>query len=103
MSRPFRPDEVIATDVLVVGAGIAGLSAALGATGRRVLLVSKGGFAHDGSSVHAQGGVAVALGEGDDPEAHARDTIAAGAGLCDEVVVRRVTAEGPRRIRELLS
>lgn len=102
MSRPFRPDEVVTTDVLIIGGGVAGLSVALAANGRRVLLVTKKRFAGDGSSVYAQGGVAAALGPGDDPAAHARDTLAAGAGLCDPEVVRRVTAEGPRRVRELL-
>jgi L-aspartate oxidase len=98
----FRPDELRTADVVVLGAGVAGLSAALHARGRDVVLVTKNAYAEGGSSVHAQGGVAAALAEDDSPEQHAVDTIAAGAGLCDPEVVRRVTADGPARIGELL-
>jgi L-aspartate oxidase len=98
----FSPDEVRTAEVLVVGGGIAGLSAAVHARGREVLLVGKTPLASGGSSVYAQGGVAAALDLEDSPARHAEDTLAAGAGLCDDEIVRRVTAEGPRRIGELL-
>jgi L-aspartate oxidase len=88
--------------VLIVGGGVAGLSAAVHARGREVVMVGKTAFAAGGSSLLAQGGVAAALAGDDSPAQHAQDTIAAGAGLCDAEVVRKVTADGPRRIGELL-
>ncbi len=97
------PDRVRATDVVVVGAGVAGLAAALHADGLEVALLAKGEFARSGSSVHAQGGVAVALGADDSPDRHAGDTLRAGGGLTDPAVVRSVTAEGPARVRELVA
>ena len=90
------------SDVLIVGSGVAGLAAALNAAGRSVTILSKTGYAGGGSSPYAQGGVAVAMGADDSPSQHAQDTIAAGWGLCDPEVVRLVTEEGPRRIRELI-
>jgi L-aspartate oxidase len=91
------------SDVVVVGGGVAGLAAALAARGRRVTLLAKAPVATCSASSLAQGGVAVALGIDDSPERHAADTLAAGAGLCDLAVVAAITAEGPRRIRELLA
>ena len=80
-------------DVLVVGSGIAGLSAALELAGRRrVAVVSKEGGG-GGSTLLAQGGIAAALGSGDSAEAHAIDTVRAAAGLGDPVVARSVTDE----------
>ena len=98
----FRPDELRTAEIVVLGAGVAGLSAALHARGRDVVVVTKSAFGEGGSSVHAQGGVAAALGSDDSPELHAEDTITAGAGLCDPEVVQRVTEDGPARIGELL-
>ena len=89
-------------DIVVVGAGTAGLSAALHAQGRSVLLLSKTAFGAGGSSPLAQGGVAAALGFEDAPRDHAHDTLDAGAGLCHRDVVEDITAEGPRRIAALL-
>ena len=54
-----------------------------------------------GSTRWAQGGVAAALGPGDDPEQHLRDTLVAGVGICDEDAVRVLVTEGPARVREL--
>ena len=96
-------DELRSAEVLVLGGGAAGLMAALHARGREVVLVTKSRFGEGGASVLAQGGVAAALGGDDSPARHAEDTVAAGAGLCDLEVVRRVTADGPRRINELLA
>jgi len=80
-------------DVLVVGGGLAAMSAALEATaaGAEVLLVAAGG----GSSELAQGGIAAAVAPDDAPELHARDTLAAGAGLCEPAVARLLTAHAP--------
>lgn len=90
-------------DAVVVGTGVAGLSAALGlaAMGQQVLLMTKTDLG-GGSSQWAQGGIAVALGADDTPDLHARDTLAAGAGLCDPTVVDVLTDEGPAAIRRLI-
>src|SRR5256885_5545353 len=82
-------------DLVIVGGGIAGLCAALATPeGARVVVIDKG-EAGAGSSPLAQGGIAAAVGPEDSPELHADDTISAGAGLCDEAVVRDVCAQGP--------
>ncbi len=94
--------EEIRTDVVIIGAGTAGLAAALAAGRRPVLVLATRPPGRSGSSPAAQGGIAVALGEDDDPELHARDTLAAGCGLCDPDVVRLVTREGPERVGDLL-
>ncbi|WP_241137471.1 FAD-dependent oxidoreductase, partial [Achromobacter xylosoxidans] len=70
-------------DVIIIGSGLAGMAAALElAPHRQVALVSKGAL-HAGASPHAQGGIAAPLGPGDSVAAHLRDTLDAGAGLCD--------------------
>lgn len=84
--------------ILVVGSGIAGLTAARAAAEHdEVLLVTKAGLT-DSNTALAQGGVAAALGPDDHPGLHARDTLAAGAGLCDPAAVRVLTEEGPGRV-----
>ena len=90
------------TDLLVLGSGVAGLSAALHAraAGRSVLVLTKGELSHSATRF-AQGGVAAALGEPDSPELHFRDTVVAGAGLCNEAAVDVLVREGPDRVREL--
>jgi L-aspartate oxidase len=102
ISRRGVPDVVHSSDVVIVGSGVAGMMAALRARDRRVTIISKSNFAGGGSSVLAQGGVAAAMGPFDSPELHAADTIDAGAGLCREDVVRRVTSEAPQRLAELV-
>jgi L-aspartate oxidase len=89
-------------DVVVAGAGVAGLSAALAAaeTGAEVLVLAKASH-RSSNSYAAQGGVAAAVGPDDDPELHAADTLAAGRGLCRPGAVRLLTAEAPARIAEL--
>lgn len=94
-------DRVVVADAVVVGGGVAGLSAALGLSGD-VVLVSKSPFGVGGSTEWAQGGVAVALGAGDSAAAHAADTTAVGVGLNDHEAVAVLTAEGPARVRELM-
>jgi L-aspartate oxidase len=86
------------TDVLVIGSGSAGLSVALRLAGRcSVVLLSKGPLA-EGSTYYAQGGVSAVLDPADTLEDHVRDTLEAGAGLCEPGVVRRVVEQGPEVI-----
>ena len=115
--------------IVVVGAGIAGLCAALAAAGdghlgseglaeggrasvagmgdgaarksQEVLLVCKDEFV-ESNTYHAQGGVATAIFDDDSPALHAADTMAAGHGLCDRTAVDILTDEGARRVRELI-
>jgi L-aspartate oxidase len=91
-------------DVLVVGSGVAGLSAALAVpAGRTVLLATKGRLGHSATR-YAQGGVAAVLDLVSDSVAeHVADTLAAGAGLCDPVAVRMLAAEGGQAIADLLA
>lgn len=91
-------------DVVVVGSGIAGLTAALHAheAGHRVTVVTKGRLG-DGSTGYAQGGVAGIYGAGDSKERHAEDTIVAGAGLADAAAVEALVADGADRIAELIT
>ena len=92
-----------AFDLVVVGSGIAGLYAALQAHehGASVLVVTKGAI-DEASTRHAQGGIAAAVGSGDSPEAHLRDTVAAGAGLVDEEAARILCYEAAPRIADLV-
>ena len=88
--------------MLVLGGGIAGLTAAISAARRwRVGLLTKSTF-DDTTTFLAQGGIAAALGEADSPALHFEDTVNAGAGLCDEEAVRVLVNEGPDRVRELM-
>jgi L-aspartate oxidase len=91
------------TDVLVVGSGVAGLTAALHLReqGLHVTVVTKVNI-DDGSTRWAQGGIAAVLDPLDTPEAHAFDTEIAGVGLCDPAAVRVLVEEGPQRVRELI-
>lgn len=98
------PGWSIAADVVVVGSGVAGLTAALRceAAGLRTVVVTKARL-DDGSTRWAQGGIAAALGEGDTPQQHQDDTLVAGAGLCDEEAVRILVTEGPDAVRRLIA
>ncbi|MGV4892074.1 L-aspartate oxidase [Streptomyces viridosporus] len=98
------PGWSIAADVVVVGSGVAGLTAALRceAAGLATVVVTKARL-DDGSTRWAQGGIAAALGEGDTPEQHRDDTLVAGAGLCDEEAVRLLVTEGPDAVRRLIA
>ncbi len=89
-------------DVLVIGSGAAGLGVALRLAGRASVAVLSKGRPDEGATAMAQGGVAAVLDPGDSIEAHVRDTLAAGAGLCNEAVVRFVVERGPEAIRWLL-
>src|SRR6476646_9089543 len=91
-------------DVVVVGTGIAGLTAALRLRHRvdKVLVVTKD-VLDAGSTQWAQGGIAAALGPGDTPAEHEIDTLVAGAGACDPEAVRVLVTEGPEAVHELIA
>jgi L-aspartate oxidase len=93
------------TDVVVVGSGVAGVTTVLAV--RRALpaasiVLATKSVLDDGSTRWAQGGVAAALGPGDTPEQHLQDTLAAGAGICDERAVRALVTDGPGAVRRLI-
>jgi L-aspartate oxidase len=98
------PGWTVTADAVVVGSGIAGLTAALELRTRvdRVLLVTKGELV-SGSTIWAQGGIAAALDPTDSPAAHLRDTLEAGVGLCDPRAAEVLVTEGPARVRELVA
>ncbi|MBN0048094.1 L-aspartate oxidase [Streptomyces actuosus] len=98
------PGWSIDADVVVVGSGVAGLTAALRceAAGLNTVVVTKARL-DDGSTRWAQGGIAAALGEGDTPEQHLDDTLVAGVGLCDADAVRILVTEGPDAVRRLIA
>ena len=98
------PGWTINADVIVIGSGIAGLTAALSARdkGLSVLLLTKDVLS-TGSTSWAQGGIAAALGPGDSPDQHFQDTLEAGAGLCDEESVRILVQEGPAAVKRLIN
>ena len=93
------------TDILIVGAGGAGMYAAIAAArgGASVLLLDKGQVGRGGATIMAQMTVAVALGEQepDSVELHFKDTLAAGRGLCNEALAMLLCEDGPKRIREM--
>ena len=101
--RAPGPGWTAQADVVVVGSGIAGLTAALRLRRRvdRVLLVTKT-VLDEGSTRWAQGGIAAALHPTDSPAEHLRDTLVAGAGVCDVEAARMLVTEGPARVRELV-
>ena len=95
-----RPDSELA--LVVVGGGVAGLFAALcAATEGDVLVLTKGPLLSS-TSLLAQGGIAAAVGDDDDPALHAEDTLRTGRGLCRPSAVAVLTEEAPARIRDLV-
>ena len=97
-----RPLNVAADDVVVVGTGMAGLITALSLAPRPVTLITKTPTLESGSSLWAKGGIAAAVGPGDSPEAHAEDTLTAGAGLSDPRRALALTREGADSLRLLI-
>ncbi len=101
----MRPEPTTAyTDLVVVGSGVAGLSAALAAAdaGADVVLLTAGD-ALSGSSPNAQGGIAAALGDDDTPMLHAEDTRAVGAGLNDRRAVEVMVTAGKVEVEDLIA
>jgi L-aspartate oxidase len=97
-------DNVIECDgALILGAGIAGLFTALKLAPLPALVLAGSQPGATGSSAWAQGGIAAAVGEGDNWQSHAADTLAAGAGLCDPVIANLVAREAPDRIADLVA
>ena len=88
-------------DFVVIGSGIAGLSFALKAAKHGSVAVITKRKGSDTNTAWAQGGIACVTSDEDSFELHVRDTLEAGAGLCNEAVVRTIVTEGPERIREL--
>ena len=96
------PIQRISTDFVVVGAGVAGLRAAMElAHAGRVLVIAKDSL-RESSSEYAQGGIAAALSDDDEVELHEQDTITAGDGLCDIEAVRTLVEEAPAAIEQLI-
>ncbi|HEY4711413.1 MAG TPA: FAD-dependent oxidoreductase, partial [Dehalococcoidia bacterium] len=89
-------------DYIIVGSGIAGLYIALLAIERGSVLILTKGSIDDCNTKYAQGGIAVAMGKDDSPKLHFKDTIAAGAGLCDAEAVRILTEEAADCIADLI-
>src|ERR1700757_3999648 len=96
-------DFIRSTDnIVIVGAGLAGLFCALKLAPRPVTLISAAPLGEGASSAWAQGGIAAAVADGDSPEAHAADTVAAGGGIVDDEVALGLAREAPARIDDLL-
>ena len=100
--QPEPARELLRADLLIIGSGIAGLFVALQAhqRGAKVLVVTKSAI-DEASTRYAQGGISAAIGPGDSPELHLRDTIEAGAGLVDAAAARVLVEEAAGRIADL--
>ncbi|HEU5368620.1 MAG TPA: L-aspartate oxidase [Ktedonobacterales bacterium] len=90
-------------DVAIIGGGVAGLTLALSLpSSLRIALLTKGALG-ESNTRYAQGGLAAAVGSDDSPELHLRDTLIAGAGLCDETAVRLLVEQAPDAVRWLIA
>ena len=105
VSSSFKPAEAHprAGDVVIIGAGLAGLFTALKLAPLPVTVIAAAPLGEGASSMWAQGGIAAAVGDGDSTHKHAIDTIAAGAGIVDQKIAHMVADEAPDCIRELLT
>jgi L-aspartate oxidase len=93
--------SALANRPVIIGGGAAGLMTALQLAPEPVLIVSKAPLGAEASSLWAQGGLAAAMGRDDDPALHLADTLAAGAGLCDEAAARRIVHAAPAAVEHL--
>ena len=93
--------SALANRPVIIGGGAAGLMTALQLAPEPVLVVSKAPLGAEASSLWAQGGLAAAMGRDDDPAHHLADTLAAGVGLCDEAVARRIVHAAPAAVEHL--
>ena len=103
IEAPKAARRAASDGVVIVGAGLAGLFTALKLAPLPVTVVSAARFGEGGSSFWAQAGIAAAIAEGDTPEAHAADTIVAGAGIVDEKIAFLMAREARERIQDLLA
>jgi L-aspartate oxidase len=90
-------------DFLIVGSGIAGLRAAVELAEAGDVIILTKAEPTEGNTGYAQGGIAAAVGDDDSPDLHAADTLAAGAGLCNERAVRVLVEDGARDVRDLIT
>lgn len=109
MAEDFANDQMLTPrswsgidEVVIVGAGLAGLFCALKLAPRAVTVIAAAPLGAGASSAWAQGGIAAAVGEGDTPAAHAEDTIVAGAGLVNTEIAQLLAHEAPARVDDLL-
>jgi L-aspartate oxidase len=100
---PHADNIIECKGALVLGAGLAGLFTALKLAPIPALVLAGARPGHSGSTAWAQGGIAAAVGAGDNWRAHAADTIAAGAGACDPAIVEIITRDAAARIEDLLA
>jgi L-aspartate oxidase len=98
----FAAPSALSGKIVVLGAGLAGLFTALKLAPMPVTLISPTRFGEGASSAWAQAGIAAAVADGDSPEAHAEDTITAGAGIVDPEIAMLMAQEAPHRIEDLL-
>ena len=101
--KPDKKRAVAETDFVVIGAGVAGLRAAIElASSGRVLVLAKLEV-KESATQYAQGGIAAALSDEDEISLHLQDTLVAGDGLCNDKAARVLVEEGPERIEELIA
>ncbi|HHH76026.1 MAG TPA: FAD-dependent oxidoreductase, partial [Phycisphaerae bacterium] len=90
------------TDVLVIGAGLAGLRSALAAAENADVIILSKGDTQSSNSYKAQGGMAAAIAKYDSIEKHVTDTLATALGLGDEEVIQKVISDAPQQVRQML-